>query len=388
MEAMNVLRDLIPTFTQVALILCLLALRAAAAAEPVEPYEYVGAVEGERLLDGYRPFSDDSAKIVTFSERGIRVWDTHTLKRLATTRASGGDDGYRFVDAGRLLFLAGHDQLSLVNASTGALKSKTRVPSKQSVLSAASDDGRRFVTLGDDKSALIWSPGADRPDQRIVLPAHPCGAAFDPPGKSLLVWSYFEPRTYHLFDVRTGNEKFPLPYEGCLRVPEPPPSFDRSGARVLVPCEHGFRVFDARTGRLLVTGSIGDQNLCTSEVAFSEDGSLILLVCERGLNYGPAFLFDSATGRLLHRLGSLACQVLVTPDRKWAVIDTLGHGEAMDTTQVWNLSTERRVQALKKFGRVSRRSSALSPDGNLIAQFMDESAYLWRRRDHANRRGP
>lgn len=111
-------------------------LHAVAAAGTVrvagEPFQYLGTVDGKCLSTTQSPFSNDSSRLVTATQKSLVVWDAHTLKALATVQTrketfyNGG-----LVAGGTMLFGASGGTIYLWDVSTATLHFKTHVGDDQ-----------------------------------------------------------------------------------------------------------------------------------------------------------------------------------------------------------------------------------------------------------------
>jgi WD40 repeat protein len=305
-----------------------------------------------------------------------------TLKPLADVPIGpSGVASCRLIESGKTLLIADDRSISLFDVATSVLRSTTKVSDDQTVGADASEDGKHVVTY--DRTGLqIWRPGGGLPERIVREPVIPLGAQFSPDGTSLLVQLLGGERPYWLFLLSSGNEPFALPMKGLFLNHAPAPAFDAAGGRILVPWEKGFAILDAHTGREIASGMLLAQACETYDAAFSPDGSLVVVTTERTLgSAGPVHVFDARNGKLLHRLAVAAVAAQVTRDGQWAIVSRLEPGHSEMLTEVWNVATEQRQQVLRFGKRRQFDTTAASPNGDSIAQFVEGGpTIIWRRR--------
>jgi WD40 repeat protein len=198
----------------------------------------------------------DGARVATSSTLGhVTIWDARAAKKLATIdtiafAARWSPDGTRLVTCGE------RDAI-LWDAQTGA--QLRAFPGVDELVTSArfSADGARVVTAAHDGVARVYdaSTGA----LELTLAGHAdylIDAAFDPRGERLVTAS--ADGTARLWDAASGAQ---LAILGGHTTAVVAATFTPDGARVITGGADETRVWDAATGKLLVTLAGGDARL-------------------------------------------------------------------------------------------------------------------------------
>ena len=136
-------------------------------------------------------FSSDGGRLITGSfDQTVRIWDWRHAVELRQIRAS---ESVWAVDVGpEGLILAGlaNSTLELIDERTG--KTIGKIPHHKALISDVriNQDGRRFVTASEDRTAVVWDHYSRRPI--MILKAHTewvRAAAYHPAGRSILTAS-------------------------------------------------------------------------------------------------------------------------------------------------------------------------------------------------------
>src|SRR3954471_6394482 len=274
-------------------------------------------------------FTPDGRKLVASSGAAgtVRVWDVQTGKQLLLLDQQARDP-------------------ALTHAVIGI---------------DVSPDGSRIATAGADGSVRVFD--ADTGRQLLALrhrhcsPHGPCvvnRAVFSPDGSRLATTGW--DAKVRILDARSGRQVRVLrgfkPGGLGTYVAE----WSRDGRRVLSTSQGGMRIWDARSGRQLLTlppgGGPGESG------AWSPDEKEVLT--ETGV--GPR-VWDASTGKRLRtlRTGAPVSQIEFSPDGTRVAIGTLD--EQTWSTRIWDWPVG--IERLK-FAEGGVKI-AFSPDGKLLA---------------------
>jgi len=273
-----------------------------------------------------------------------------------------------------------------------------------------SPDGRRVLTLNDDRTARVWDAMTG---EAVSTPFDYSGgtfafsrdAAFSPDGRRLATVSGAS--SVGVWDVETGRLAFPvLQHDGGLFHIEFSPdgrllatgSSDctaqlwdaATGARIGQPMKHetsvtwvsfspdGSRLVTATamvaiwrvpTGEL-VTRLRMAENRSASYCQFSPDSSRVAIAC----GDGTAWVFDAATGNVvtLIRHQGRVRRACFSPDGRWLLT-----ASEDGTAGIWNAATGTPVSAtIRHAGPIV--DSSFSSDGRLVVTASsDGTAGLW-----------
>jgi WD40 repeat protein len=225
---------------------------------------------------------------------------------------------------------------------------------------AFADDGRRVVSAGEDRTAIVWDAATGR--EEAVLLGHSTrlmGAAFLPGGGGIvssdqdgevIVWDRSRRPRLRFHATHAINSSY------CLAV-SPDGRWVTSG-RAVNRSDTGERVADLR-----------DCDLWGA--AFSPDGRWLAVPCSRASGLE---LLDTRTWQpsKSHRLDPRPVTLAFSPDSRQIVT-----GDDMGRVRLFDVEPLREVALL---GRHTARikSVAFSPDGRRVASAADDKAIaLW-----------
>lgn len=382
------------------------------------------AVTGEKILrlpnqNAYvrsASFSPDAAHLVTTSDdQAVRIWDANSgelLQELKNQTSKIANATYS-PDGTQIATALGTSQVVVWEAFTGRTLITLAGHSGNVYAVAFSLDGMRLVSAGSDDTARVWSLAPTR--ELLTLYKGPVSAstvgtklAYSPDGKHLAV-SYSDPFA-KVWDVATGRIFLELPVhtggityitfspdgtrmatttedgnvkiwdalsgEEVLALPAAGPedrifgaAFSPDGSRLVTAGVNGALVWDARTGRKLLT-LIG-HTFWVSSIAFSPDGSRIATSSFDG----TAILWDAATGKKLFDLTGFTDtvrQIAFSPDGK-----RLAAAGLQGILKIWDVTSgEELFNITSHTGPVF--SVVFSQDGkNFATSSGDKTARLW-----------
>ena len=382
------------------------------------------ALTGERILrlpnqNAYVrsvSFSPDATHVVTTSDdQAVRIWDANTgtlLQEFQNQTTKAANASYS-PDGKQIATALGNSQVAVWDPSSGRTLITLAGHSSNVRVVAFSPDGTRLVTAGSDDTARVWSLSPTR--EFLTLYKGPVSAstvgtklAYSPDGKHLAV-SYSDPFV-KIWDLATGQLSLELPGhssgvnyiayspdgtrlatttedgnvkiwdahsgEEVLALPAAGPedrifgaAFSPDGARLASAGVNGALVWDARTGRKLLT--LAGHKDWVSSIAFSPDGSHIATSSFDG----TAILWDAATGKkifLLTGFSDTVRQVAFSPDGK-----RLAAAGLQGILKIWDVASGRELFTLTSHtGPVF--SVAFSQDGKYFATSSgDKTARLW-----------
>ena len=300
------------------------ALRAALARSHVE------VVMRHKAWVGHAEFSPDGDRVVTASRDGrAALWDASTGEHIAWLPHQDRVAWAEFSDRGGLVATASKDGTARIwDAETGA--PRTRLEGHSGVVSrvAFSPSGGRVVTAGEDGTARIWDVETER--QLAVLKGHQdwiTSLAFTADGETIVTAG--DDGTVRLWDAGSG-------------APGP--------------------IMRPRAGPIgpLAVGPGASPRILSGSFDGGRDAAVI---------------WDSSTGRALHRLplaGGAALSAAFTADGR-----RVATGELNGTVRVWAVASGRPLATLTGHtGPIS--DLAFSHDGGLLVSASgDGTARLW-----------
>src|SRR5271166_2544236 len=227
-------------------------------------------------------------------------------------------------------------------------------------------DGKRVVTVSDDKTARVWDAGSGK--ILATLQGHTSAvrtAAFSPDGKRVVTAS--ADKTARVWDADSGKAFAAL--RGHTNIVHTA-AFSPDGKRVVTAsCDETARVWDADTGQTLATLQ-GHTELVNS-AAFSPDGKRIVTASWDK----TARVWDGDSGQTLATLQghtNFVSTAAFSPDGKRVVTASWDR-----TARVWDGDSGKALATLQGHTD-SVFSAAFSPDGKrVVTASLDRTARVW-----------
>src|SRR6266545_562701 len=324
-------------------------------------------------------FSADSKFLASASEDGsVKLWDAETGKALFTLSGhTSGVLSVAFSPDGNQLYTSSRDgTIKIWNVSpTAGSDWLNLVGHTDRVWSVAyRPDGQQLATLSQDGSINIWDAVNGKELRTITLQnflsaggnAPPGGVSYSPDGKRL---AYNDINTTTIVDATSGAEILTLP---PFKSPTVDVVFSHDGTQLAVASRDGtMGIYDSSTGKMLIqfpTSSAGIQR-----IAFSPDGKRIASANDDG-----AYVWDATTGKNLltfsgHGVGIRSSGIAFSPDGKW-VASSGNDG----TIKVWDSETGAEIFTLAGHTG-STFGVAFSPDGQYLATTsVDRTIKIWK----------
>jgi WD40 repeat protein len=324
-------------------------------------------------------FSADSARVIATSVNAntVKVWDANTGKLMFSIE--GRHDAAFSADGSQIITVSDDDRDAgatpkLWDASTGTLLRSLEGPTPRIHSAKFSPDGSHIVTVGEDNSAKLW----DAHTGKLLksLEGHVWrvwSATFSPDGTRVATAGY--DHTAKLWDVETGtllasfethhdavasarfspngSQIVTASNDGTAKLWDATPSkvrmsldglaggagltnFNRDGSRLatIVRGDHDAKLWDTRTGKLLV--SLGHRD----EVVDAELNSSGTLVVTTSADH-TVKLWDTKTGKLIVSFDDNARGAVVTPDGTRVVTAAVDHG-----ARIWDTKTGKWIATL------------------------------------------
>ena len=237
---------------------------------------------------------------------------------------------------------------------------------------AFSPDGRRIVTVSDDKTARVWDAESGKPVGEPMAHDNAINsAAFSPDGRRIVTAS--EDKTARVWDAETGKPVGDdLLHGGGVRSA----AFSPDGRRIVTASEDKTaRLWDADTGKP-VGNPIPHENAVNS-AAFSPDGRRIVTISKssssavRDSKESPS----SVPRRVEKEHGWNKAVALL--EEAAAEDDAEARGEGPETAQVWDLESAKRL-GKPMLHRRALTSVDFSPDGRrIVTASFDHTARVW-----------
>jgi len=287
----------------------------------------------------------------------------------STANVAWSPDGRLLATGGTVLGTRQPDVI-LWDAATGGMIHRLSGHTGDVDSIAFSPDGSRLVTTAaNDPRTIIWNTRTGRP--RLTVPiaeGYPGGASFSPDGRLVAIGDTGDVAGIRIVDARTGD---PVRTIGEGEVDYFSPSFSPDGTTIGARSARDVVVYDVATGQqvLNIPGAAGDKGV----VIYSPDGSRIATSCCEG---SPT-IWDARTGRKLLTLeGPTGAQAF--SGVAWSADGALVATGGIDgSARVWDARSGRQLISLVGHaGAVAM--VAFSPDGNrLLTGGGDGAARVW-----------
>jgi WD40 repeat protein len=196
-----------------------------------------------------------------------------------------------------------------------------------------SADGKKLTSFGSDRSVRTWDVASGALLGKVAAPREVFPvetAACSPDGSTLVTCRRDAPAGLCVWDLTTGKE---LRTIACnWRLPSGLGLAFAPDGRTLGAADYrAVHILDVATGSERMAPLAHSTNGTTFQVVFSPDGKVLACTSSAG---GPTCLWDTATGKALHRLVTEDQIVAFSPDGK--VLASARHGEKVT---LWDLAT-------------------------------------------------
>ncbi len=327
-------------------------------------------------------YSPDGTQLASTSEDGAtKLWDAETGKALLTLSGhTSGVENVAFSPDGNKLYtasrdgtvkvwdvspLAGSDWLNLAG-HTNRVRSVAYRP-----------DGKQLATLGYDGTVRVWD--AVSGEELLTIPltemidsmnsggnALAGGVSYSPDGKRLV---FNDLNTTKIVDATSGTEIISLAHTDSAGNDV---AFSPDGTQIAVgSADADIGIYNSSNGKLLIQFPTGSGY--NGRIAFSPDGKHIASASDDG-----AHIWDATTGKKLvtfsgHGEGSALNGIAYSPDGKW--VATSGNDA---TIKVWDSETGAEIFSL--IGHTGPTFGvAFSPDGQYLAtSSVDRTVKVWK----------
>jgi WD40 repeat protein len=344
------------------------------------------AATGEKLLTlfGHASFIDRVAfglggeTLASASEDGtIKVWDVENGRLLLTLsgHASGVLD-LAFSPDGNRLYTSSRDATVKIwdispTAGSDLLNLAGHTSRVYSV--AYRPDGKQIATWSFDGTVRVWDAIQGKELMTFDLPTLGSkgnspggGVSYSPDGKRL---AFSDDTVVRIVDADTGTELLSLPPQDSTTMDI---QFSPDGSWLAVGTIKGtLKVFDSSSGKKILELAASPRGV--QRIAFSPKGDRIALADQEG-----ASVWDAMTGKQLltysgHGDGVRLSGIAFSPDGKW--IASAGNDA---TIQIWNSETGEKI-----FTLVGHTGAAFgvvfSPDGQYLASSsVDRTVKIWK----------
>jgi WD40 repeat protein len=317
-------------------------------------------------------FSPDGRRIAAGAGSTAAVWSVPAGRRLAVLPHPLGEKVWdvAFRRGGRQVVTAGDGGVAWVwQVPSGELEYQLSGHTDKLQSAAFNSDGRFLVTAGDDATARVWDVETRRTVAELIgHNGSVLSASFHPDGQ--LVATGGADGTLR-FWPSPNQAVFELPIPNQKRVRDI--AFSPDGQSLVTASED-------RTGRVwnrasplhtLGHGRKGEPDDWVESATFSHDGSRILTAGDDG----TAKVWSSETGSLLHTVGTVGGEPLLTADLSPNGDYVAAAGEG--GMRIWKVSPGNGPHT-RKGPAVRVDSVAFSPDGEFLASAAwDGALRLW-----------
>jgi WD40 repeat protein/tetratricopeptide (TPR) repeat protein len=315
-------------------------------------------------------------------QEDLRGFEWHYLWNLVHgyRLSVGGPDlpchSVAFLDGGRAVVTAGPGHVTTWDAGTGGRKDTVARDGGTRYSVGSTRDGKVVVLGVTDETETLWLLAEGKLRQlfetRDPVPNKHVAWAVSP-GLDYLavtVGGNFEGRQFHVWDLGSGQPRFPARVVGFGELAFSPDGATIAAAGVQEMVPNRVRLLDARTGR--ETAAMPGHQRHVVAVAFAPDGKLLVT----GGDDGRVYLWDPATGkeRAMIQRGQRVNAVTFAAAGQVVV---LGPGNGAGPLELWDVATKTKAGDLwGHTGQVRRLAS--SPDGRTLASAGDDGTVkLW-----------
>jgi WD40 repeat protein/transcriptional regulator with XRE-family HTH domain len=318
-------------------------------------------------------FSADGNTLASASEDGtIKLWDAHIGRELRTLAGhTSGVLGVTFSADGNRLYSASRDGTARIwDISPAAGRDWLNLAGHTDRLYGVDyrPDGTQVATWSWDGTVKVWDTASGKTVLTLNHPRVPTNGGnvvYSPDGKRL---AFNNGNGVQIVDADSSAVLQTLPPFDSAAVDV---TFAPDGHQIAAATSAGLvRIYDSRDGSLLLEFTAGTAGL--QQIAFSPDGKRLAISSHDG-----AAIWDASTGKHLltfsgHGEGVRTSGIAFSPDGKW--VASTGNDAAV---QVWDAETGEVI--FKLAGHTGPTFGvAFSPDGrSLASSSVDRTIKLW-----------
>ena len=323
-------------------------------------------------------YSPDGKRLASTSEDGTtKLWDAATGKAILTLSGhTSGVENVAFSSDGNRLYTSSRDGTVKIwdispTAGSDALNLAGHTDRVYSV--AYRPDGKQMATVSWDGTVKVWD--AISGEELLNLPltldlssftSFAGGVKYSPNGKWL---AYNDGKTTIIVDADSGTQILSLPAFNSDTVDL---AFSADGTKLAIASvDSMIRISDTKDGKTLLEFPASTAGI--QRIAFSPDGERIA-----SANNDGTYVWDAVTGKNLltfsgHGEGIRSSGIAYSPDGKW--IASSGNDASI---QVWDAKTGKVVFSL--IGHTGPTfGAAFSPDGQFLAtSSVDRTVKIWK----------